>query len=107
MDLDELELVRSPADCIVGLAAALAPVSEVDPLGGLFPSLGLWPGETAIPCGNAAETPLSPLEFGSSLFLDPFDIMIGMMLTVRAICLDQSRKFHLNPLLIIRRSPAL
>ena len=107
VDLDELELVRSPADHVVGLAAALAPVPEVDPLGGLLPPLGLWPRETAVPCGDASETPLAPLELGSSLLLDPFDIMIGMMLAVRAICLDQSRKFHLNPLLVNRRSPAL
>ena len=80
MHLDEFELVCSPADNVMGLAAALAPVPEVDPFGGFFPSLRLWPGETAIPCGNAAETPLTPFEFGSSLFLNPFDIMICMML---------------------------
>ena len=76
MDLNELELIGSPADRVVGLFTALATVPEMDPLGGFLSSLWFWPGESAIPRGNAAETPLTPFEFGSSLFLNPFDIMI-------------------------------
>jgi len=104
---DQLELVGPSAYDIVCLAAALAAISEVDPLGGFLTSFGLRSWKTAIPCGDSTETPLSPLEFRGSLFLDPFDIMIGMMLTVRAICLDDSRKFHSDPLLKYRCSPAL
>lgn len=85
---DKFELVCSSADNIVGLGAALTSVSEMHASGGFFTSLRLWPGETSIPCGNLAESPLAPFEFGGALFLDPFHIMVCVMFTVRAICLE-------------------
>lgn len=86
--LDKFELVRSPADNVVCLAAALAPVPEMHAPGGFLTPLGLWPGETSIPGGDLAESPLAPFEFGGTLLLDPFHVVISVMLTVRAICLN-------------------
>ena len=63
MHLDEFELVRSPADNVVGLATTLAAVPEVYPLGRLFTPFGLWPWETSIPRGHLTESSLTPFEF--------------------------------------------
>lgn len=98
MDLDEFEFLGPSTHHVMGLVTILTPVPQMYPSCGLLPPFGLWPGETTITCGHATEASLPPFELRGPAFLHPFDLMGSVMPAVRAVCLDQSWKFHQNPL---------
>ena len=77
----------------MGLLTGLASIPESNPLGWLFPALGLGSGETAVTRSHS-ETPLPPFQLTGLPFFDPLHFMEGVNFTRWTVGFDIVRHLH-------------
>jgi len=78
------------------LLAGLAAVSERDLDGGLLPAFVPRPRETAVSRRCAPESPLASLELAPRSGLYPLDLVVGVLLALRAVLFNDLWHLHAN-----------
>ena len=86
--VDELEPLGTLTWCIVCLAGLSTSEQDIDPLGRLLSTIGLWTGETAVSRSDPSEAALAPLQFAGTLLLDALHDMHGVTARRWAVALD-------------------
>ena len=92
--IHKFEFLCTLARCVVGFSGFCAPVKNVDALRGLFTTVGFWTWETTVTSHHSAETSLTPAKLGSSLFLDTFNGVQGVLASRRAVSHNLTGSLH-------------
>jgi hypothetical protein len=92
--VDEFEFLSTLARSVVSLSGFRAAVENVDALGWLLPTVGLWTWETTVSSHDAAEASLTPAKFRGSLFLDALNRVKGVLASRRTVAHNLTGSLH-------------
>ena len=92
--IHEFKLLGSLARRIVGLTRLSTTIENVNSLGRLFSTIGLWTWETTVSTHDLTEPSLSPTKFRSSLLLNALNRVERVLTSRRTVTLNLTR--HLN-----------
>ena len=87
---------------VVSLTSLSASIQDIYSLGGLFSSVRFWSWETTVTSHNLSESPLTPLKFGSTLFLNALDCVHRVLTSRWAVAFDLTRHLDHGTTLSIR-----
>ena len=90
----EFKLLGSLARCIVGLTRLSTTIENVNSLGRLFSTIGLWTWETTVSTHDLTEPSLPPTKFRSPLFLNSLNCVERVLTSRRTVAFNLTR--HLD-----------
>jgi hypothetical protein len=92
--VDKFEFLRSLAWWSVRLSSFSTSIQDVDSLGGLFTTLGLWAWETTVTRSDSTEASLTPLQFTCTALFDALNGVHSVASSLWTVALNLS--WHLD-----------